>query len=129
MRLVPFVFLSFAVGNLSAQAPQTPALPARLTGDLDTWITRVNAKMVTWRGDLHAHTTILMGVAEVLAEMKALLPGSITLLLQVADEAPPNGGAKAMVAAGALDNPRVEAVYGPHAWPGPTGTISPAAAA
>ncbi len=71
-----------------------------------------------------AHTAILMGAAEVLAGMKATLPGTITFLFQAAEEAAPNGGAKAMVAAGALDNPRVEAVYGLHTWPGPTGTIS-----
>jgi amidohydrolase len=71
-----------------------------------------------------AHTAILMGVAEVLAGMKATLPGSVTFLFQAAEEAAPNGGAKAMIEAGALDNPRVEAVYGLHTWPGPTGTVS-----
>ena len=71
-----------------------------------------------------AHTAILMGVAEVLAGMKASLPGTVTFLFQAAEEGAPNGGAKAMIAAGALDNPRVEAVYGLHTWPGPTGTIA-----
>ncbi len=71
-----------------------------------------------------AHTAILMGVAEVLSGMKATLPGTITFLFQAAEEGAPNGGAKAMVDAGVLDNPRVEAVYGLHTWPGPTGTIS-----
>ena len=71
-----------------------------------------------------AHTAILMGVAEVLAGMKATLPGSVTFLFQAAEEAAPDGGAKAMIAAGALDNPRVEAVYGLHTWPGPTGSVS-----
>lgn len=71
-----------------------------------------------------AHTAILMGVAEVLAGMKATLPGTITFLFQGAEESAPNGGAKAMIEAGALDNPKVEAVYGLHTWPGPTGTIS-----
>ena len=71
-----------------------------------------------------AHTAILMGAAEVLAGMKATIPGTITFLFQAAEEGAPNGGAKAMVDAGALENPRVEAVYGLHTWPGPTGTIS-----
>ncbi len=71
-----------------------------------------------------AHTAILMGVAEVLAGMKATLPGSVTFLFQAAKEGAPNGGAKAMIEAGALDNPRVEAVYGLHTWPGPTGSVS-----
>ncbi|MBC7843504.1 MAG: amidohydrolase [Gemmatimonadaceae bacterium] len=71
-----------------------------------------------------AHTAILMGVAEVLAGMKATLPGTITFLFQAAEESAPNGGAKAMIEAGALDDPKVEAVYGLHTWPGPTGTVS-----
>lgn len=71
-----------------------------------------------------AHTAILMGVAEVLTGMKATLPGTVTFLFQAAEESAPDGGAKAMIAAGALDDPKVEAVYGLHTWPGPTGTIS-----
>ncbi len=71
-----------------------------------------------------AHTAILMGVAEVLTGMKATLPGTVTFLFQAAEESAPNGGAKAMIEAGALDNPKVEAVYGLHTWPGPTGTVS-----
>ena len=80
-------------------------------------------------GVMHAcghdvHTAILMGVAEVLAGMRATLPGTVTFLFQAAEEGAPNGGAKAMIDAGALNNPRVEAVYGLHTWPGPTGTVS-----
>jgi amidohydrolase len=71
-----------------------------------------------------AHTAILMGVAEVLSGMKATLPGTITFLFQGAEESAPNGGAKAMIEAGALDNPKVEVVYGLHTWPGLTGTVS-----
>jgi amidohydrolase len=71
-----------------------------------------------------AHTAVLMGVAEVLTGMKATLPGSVTFLFQAAEEASPNGGAKALLEAGALDNPKVEAVYGLHTWPGPSGTVS-----
>jgi amidohydrolase len=48
----------------------------------------------------------------------------VTFLFQAAEEGAPNGGAKAMIDAGALENPRVEAVYGLHTWPGPTGTVS-----
>lgn len=71
-----------------------------------------------------AHTAILMGVAEVLAGMKATLPGSVTFLFQAAEEASPKGGALALIAAGALESPHVEAVYGLHTWPGPLGTVS-----
>ncbi|HYW49449.1 MAG TPA: amidohydrolase [Gemmatimonadaceae bacterium] len=71
-----------------------------------------------------AHTAILMGVAEVLAGMKSTLPGSVTFLFQAAEEASPEGGALALIKGGALDDPRVEAVYGLHTWPGPMGTVS-----
>ncbi len=69
-----------------------------------------------------AHTAILMGVAEVLAGMRATLPGTVTFLFQPDEEG--NGGAQRMLDAGAFDSPRVEVVYGLHTWPGPIGTIS-----
>jgi len=78
-------------------------------------------------GVMHAcghdsHTAILMGVAEVLSGMKASLPGTVTFLFQPDEEG--DGGAQRMLDAGAFENPRVEAVYGLHTWPGPTGTVS-----
>ena len=69
-----------------------------------------------------AHTAVLMGVAEVLAGMKATLPGTVTFLFQPDEEG--NGGAQRMLDAGAFENPHVEAVYGLHTWPGPIGTVS-----
>jgi amidohydrolase len=69
-----------------------------------------------------AHTAVLMGVAEVLSGMKAQLPGTVTFLFQPNEEG--EGGAQRMLDAGAFDSPRVEAVYGLHTWPGPTGTVS-----
>ena len=69
-----------------------------------------------------AHTAVLMGVAEVLAGMKATLPGTVTFLFQPDEEG--NGGAQRMLDAGAFENPHIEAVYGLHAWPGPIGTVS-----
>ena len=69
-----------------------------------------------------AHTAILMGVAEVLAGMKATLPGTVTFLFQPDEEG--SGGAQRMLNAGAFASPKVEVVYGLHTWPGPTGTIS-----
>ncbi|MBC7840854.1 MAG: amidohydrolase [Gemmatimonadaceae bacterium] len=69
-----------------------------------------------------AHTAILMGVAEVLSGMKAQLPGTVTFLFQPDEEG--NGGAQRMLDAGAFDAPNVEAVYGLHTWPGPTGTVA-----
>jgi len=63
------------------------------------------------------HVAILMGVAEVLATMKAQLPGTVKLLFQPAEEKLPNaeiGGARRMLAEGAFDTPKPDAVFGLH---------------
>lgn len=77
-------------------------------------------------GVMHAcghdnHVAILMGTAEVLAGMKAQLPGTVVFLFQPAEEGP--GGAAPMIAAGALENPKVDAIFGLHVWPGPAGDV------
>jgi amidohydrolase len=69
-----------------------------------------------------AHVAVLMGVAEVLAGMKARLPGTVTFLFQPDEEN--EGGAQRMLNAGAFESPKVEVVYGLHTWPGVPGTIS-----
>ena len=64
-----------------------------------------------------AHTAMLLGAAEVLAKLKARLPGTVVFLFQPAEEGPPEGeagGAALMVAEGALDAPKVEAIFGLH---------------
>ncbi len=64
-----------------------------------------------------AHTAMLMGVAEILAGMRARIPGTIKFLFQPAEETPPigeDGGARLMVAEGCLKNPDVAAVFGLH---------------
>ena len=67
-----------------------------------------------------AHTTILLGTAEVLAKMKDRLPGTAVFLFQPAEEGTPegeDGGAELMIKEGALDQPKVQAVYGLHMDP------------
>jgi amidohydrolase len=74
-----------------------------------------------------AHTAMLMGAAEVLAGMKAQIPGTVTFIFQPAEEGPPpgeTGGASLMVAEGALENPAVDAIFGLHVWPDEAGKIS-----
>ena len=83
-------------------------------------------------GVMHAcghdnHVAILMGVAEILAGMKATVPGTIKFIFQPAEEGPPageEGGAPMMVKEGALENPKPTAVFGLHVWPGPLGSIT-----
>ncbi len=80
----------------------------------------------TWAGKetgvMHAcghdtHVAMLMGVAEVLAGMRARLPGNVKFIFQPAEEGPPpgeEGGAALMVKEGALDNPRADVIFGQH---------------
>ena len=80
-------------------------------------------------GVMHAcghdmHTAILMGTAEVLAGMKAQIPGTVKFFFQPAEEGPPVGGAGPMIDAGVMDNPKVDAVFGLHVGPGVMGHVS-----
>ena len=80
----------------------------------------------TWNGEtvgvMHAcghdtHTAILMGVAELLAGLRANLRGSVKFIFQPAEELPPegeDGGAKMMIDEGALKNPVPRAIFGLH---------------
>ncbi len=68
------------------------------------------------------HTAILLGVADVLAQYRGQIPGNVRLLFQPAEEGVRGGGARVMVAEGALDG--VAEVYGLHNWPGfPEGQV------
>jgi amidohydrolase len=74
-----------------------------------------------------AHTSILMGVASVLAGMRERIPGTVKFIFQPAEETPPigeNGGAKMMVEQGCLKDPDVGAIFGLHVISVmPTGSI------
>ncbi len=84
-------------------------------------------------GVMHAcghdcHVAILMGVAEVLAGMKAQLSGSVKFIFQPAEEGPPpgeDGGAALMIKQGVLENPKPDVIYGLHVFAGiDAGTIA-----
>lgn len=67
-----------------------------------------------------AHTTIALGVAEVLSKMRGEIHGSVKFLFQPAEEGTPTGeegGAQLMIKEGALDNPRPLAIFGLHTTP------------
>jgi amidohydrolase len=82
-------------------------------------------------GVMHAcghdvHTSILMGVAEVLAGIRQQLPGTVRFIFQPAEEGAPageEGGAGLMIKEGALENPRPEAIFGLHVFPFSVGQI------
>lgn len=64
-----------------------------------------------------SHVAMLMGAAQVLASMKKEVPGTVKFFFQPAEEGPPGeeeGGAPLMIKEGAMDNPKVEAVFGMH---------------
>jgi len=66
-----------------------------------------------------AHVAMMMGVAEVLAGMRADLKGTVKFIFQPAEEGAPageEGGARLMVEEGVLDNPKVDAIFGLHIW-------------
>ncbi|MFJ9824969.1 M20 family metallopeptidase [Streptomyces sp. NPDC101160] len=72
------------------------------------------------------HTAMLMGAASVLAGARDRLPGTALLVFQPAEEGPPvteNGGARAMVDAGAFADPVPTMVYGMHVTPYPKGYV------
>jgi len=68
-------------------------------------------------GVMHAcghdgHTAIAITAAEILAARRAELPGTVVFIFQPAEEL--LSGAKPMIEAGVLDNPRVDEIYGLH---------------
>ena len=67
------------------------------------------------------HTTIGLGIAEVLSEQSEDIAGTIKFIFQPAEENAT--GAKAMIANGALTNPEPEAIFGLHVWPLPVNSM------
>ena len=88
-------------------------------------------RATAWRsrtpGVMHAcghdvHTTVALGVAELLSKHRDQVRGTVKFLFQPAEEGMPSGyqgdwGAKLMVAEGAMENPRPAAVFGLHCRP------------
>ena len=84
----------------------------------------------TWEGRtvpvMHAcghdtHVAMLLGTATVLAGMKKDIQGTVVFIFQPAEEGPQageEGGAKLMIQDGALDKPKVDAIFGVHIGPG-----------
>lgn len=72
-------------------------------------------------GAMHAcghdgHTALGLGTAAVLSRVREHLRGTVRFIFQPGEESP--GGAGLMIAEGVLENPRVEALFGCHIFPG-----------
>ncbi|HEV2802987.1 MAG TPA: amidohydrolase [Pyrinomonadaceae bacterium] len=66
------------------------------------------------------HTTVQLGVAEVLSRLRAEWSGTVKFIFQPAEEGPPageEGGAPLMIKEGVLENPRPQAIFGLHTEP------------
>ncbi len=118
-------------GRVVALRAEMDALP--VTEELDVpYASTVKAQ---WNGQevgvMHAcghdaHIAMLMGAAEILAGMRDRLSGTVIFIFQPAEESLPTddlSGAERMVQEGVLDNPRPDAIFGLHTFPGPVGQI------
>lgn len=78
-------------------------------------------------GVMHAcghdgHVAIALGTARYLSQHRDGFRGTVKFIFQPAEEGP--GGAKPMIEAGVLQNPRVDAIIGLHLWNNlPLGTV------
>ncbi len=98
-----------------------PGPTIALRADIDAVKGVCDAKTVPYRsrreGVAHscghdAHAAMQMGAARILSRRRADLHGAVKLLFDPAEEG--GGGARVMVAEGALEHPAVHAVVGPH---------------
>jgi len=70
------------------------------------------------------HSSILLGAAKILVELKDEFEGTIKLIFQPGEERNP-GGASLLIKEGVLENPKPEAIFGLHVHPGlPVGKLS-----
>jgi amidohydrolase len=99
-------------GRTAALRADMDALPiAEQSGE--SCASEIHGKMHACGHD--AHTAMLLGAARVLAARRETLAGNVVLLFQPAEEGP--GGAEPMIAAGVLDDPKVDAIAMLHVDP------------
>ncbi len=109
-------------GKVVALRADIDALPVTERNDLP-FRSEVTSEFLGEKvGVMHAcghdtHTAILMGVAELLAQNRDKIRGTVKFIFQPSEEGPPpgeEGGALLMVKEGVLKNPDVDAIFGLH---------------
>jgi len=71
------------------------------------------------------HTAMLLGVAQILYNLRDEMCGSVKLIFQPSEENVADSGAKKMIAEGVLENPKVDVMLAQHMSPHyPTGTVA-----
>ena len=110
------------VGLIKGKNPNSKCIALR--ADIDALpIQELNDSDYTSKnkGVMHAcghdvHTASLLGVGRILNELKEEWEGTIKLIFQPGEEKLP-GGASLMIAAGVLENPKVDKIIGQHVSP------------
>jgi len=99
-----------AGGRCAALRADMDALPVHEENDC-RYRSRIAGRMHACGHD--AHCAILLGAARVLSARRRTLRGTVKFIFQPGEETPP-GGALGMIRDGAMDDPRVDAVFGLH---------------